>query len=235
MHRIILIIAIGVLVLYLIRRFRLLSPEKQQKVLKIIMFTGLAVLLALLALSGRLNWLIAALGAVVPLIPRMLRFLATAWPTILPFLKRYQQNKQSNMHSGYIRLQIDMLNGELQGEVLQGQYKGSKLQQMSLEQLKSLLEECREADREAAALLVAYLDRTHAGWSAEKTDFHDFSSAGMSEQQARDVLGVSNTATKAEIIKAHKVLMQRLHPDRGGSDYLAKQINRAKDVLLSLL
>lgn len=235
MHRIILVIALGVLGLYLIRRFRLLAPEKRIKVLRIILFTGLAVLLALLALSGRLNWLIAAIGAVVPLIPRMLRFLATAWPTILPFLKRYQQNKQSNMHSRYIRLQIDMLNGELQGEVLQGRYKGRKLQEMSLEQLKGLLDECREVDREAAALLVAYLDRAHTGWSAERTDFHDFSSSVMSEQQAREVLGISNTATKAEIIKAHKVLMQRLHPDRGGSDYLAKQINLAKDVLIDLL
>jgi DnaJ-class molecular chaperone len=56
----------------------------------------------------------------------------------------------------------------------------------------------------------------------------------MSEQQARDILGLSADATKEEVIKAHKRLMQKMHPDRGGSDYLAAQINLAKQVLLSL-
>jgi DnaJ-class molecular chaperone len=39
-------------------------------------------------------------------------------------------------------------------------------------------------------------------------------------------------ASKEDVIKAHKRLMQRLHPDRGGSDYLAAKINAAKDKLV---
>lgn len=55
----------------------------------------------------------------------------------------------------------------------------------------------------------------------------------MTKQDAADLLGVEVTANKEEIRLAHKKLMQKIHPDRGGSDALAKQINQAKDILLS--
>jgi len=54
----------------------------------------------------------------------------------------------------------------------------------------------------------------------------------MSAEQAREVLGLKPDCTKEDIIKAHRRMMQKVHPDRGGSDYLASQINTAKDVLL---
>jgi len=143
------------------------------------------------------------------------------------------------MQSQFVKLQIDMLTGEIQGVVLQGKFKGNELQQMSLEQLQELLDECAQQDMESAALVTAYLDRKHADWSADRgtgsSTASDMPDSDMNEQQARDILGVSKKAAKEEIIRAHKVLMQKLHPDRGGSDYLAKQINRAKDTLLKLL
>ena len=55
----------------------------------------------------------------------------------------------------------------------------------------------------------------------------------MTAEQARAVLGVAAGASAREIREAHRRLMKIAHPDRGGSDYLATQINRAKDVLLN--
>lgn len=57
-------------------------------------------------------------------------------------------------------------------------------------------------------------------------------STEMTRQDAADILGIDPNASAEDIRLAHKKLMQKIHPDRGGSDALAKHINQAKDVLL---
>lgn len=87
------------------------------------------------------------------------------------------------------------------------------------------------------AQIVQYIPLFKKIFSEAQTGYSDTAQqvAGnhaMSRQQAADILGVDINASHEEIRLAHKKLMQKIHPDRGGSDALAKQINQAKKVLI---
>jgi hypothetical protein len=56
--------------------------------------------------------------------------------------------------------------------------------------------------------------------------------AGMTIAKAREILSVSSTATRTEIEESYKNLMKRNHPDTGGSQFFARQLNQARDLLL---
>jgi len=70
------------------------------------------------------------------------------------------------------------------------------------------------------------------GFNNPKPNKTEASSGTMDAQQARQILEVNEDASDEEIADAHKRMMAKNHPDKGGSTYLASQINQAKDVLL---
>ena len=131
---------------------------------------------------------------------------------------------------------LDHDSGDLGGEVISGSFSGSTLADLGLEQLIDLLRELRDNDAQSAALLEAYLDRTQPSEWRERVDGEtvDIPSSGpMNHQEAAEILGVDVDAPKKAVVQAHRRLIQRLHADRGGSDYLAAMVNKAKDVLLN--
>ncbi|MDQ2075652.1 molecular chaperone DnaJ [Marinimicrobium sp. ABcell2] len=143
-------------------KLRKLPPEIQRK--QLLKYGGWALLgvLIFMALTGRLHWLVAVLGAMVPVV----KFLLAIGLQMFPL---WRQRRQQQQQQGHSPAQQGMTTDE------------------------------------AMATL------------------------GLKEKFKREEL------TRPVVVDAHRRLMQRLHPDRGGSDYLAAKINEAKEVLLKTL
>ena len=141
-----------------------------------------------------------------------------------------QPATNSAIETPWLRMVLDRESGALDGEVLAGNFAGAPLGRLSLDQLHALLAECEAADEQSARLIEAYLDRTHPGWRDRPQA--PPASGRMSRDEALQVLGLAAGAGAEQIKEAHRRLMVKLHPDLGGSDYLASKINLARDVLL---
>lgn len=205
-------------------------------------------LVLLIAATGRLGLLIPVIGAAFAALLRFLPLLLPMLLQLLPVWLRRQRQAQytrtqgggevSTAESSFLRMRLDHRSGEISGEVIKGHHAGKPLAELSQAQLVGLYAEYARADHESAALLQAYLDRVYGPDWQESTGTHEAhderprSGGKMSAEEARQVLGLESGASRDEIVSAHRRLMQRLHPDRGGSDYLAAKINQAKDVLL---
>ena len=135
----------------------------------------------------------------------------------------------SAIETAWLRMTLDRASGALDGEVRAGRFAGAPLRRLSLDELRALHAECGATDAQSARLIEAYLDRLHPDWRDQPPP----SSPGrMKRDEALQVLGLAEGAGPDQIREAHRRLMLKLHPDLGGSDYLAGKINLARDVLL---
>ncbi len=145
--------------------------------------------------------------------------------------------QKSTVRSAAFDMELDHESGEMDGVVLLGRWEGQYLSSLDESELFDLLVEIR-SDAESVALLEAYLDRRLPGWREDAqahTGGRESSSPGpgsMTKEEAYQVLGLEPGASAAEIKAAWRKLMKTMHPDSGGSEFLAAKINAAKDVLL---
>lgn len=241
--RLLVLLVLPVMAYYLVKSARTrfsLTPRQTQ-----ILFAIVAALLvvAVLVLMGRLpvQFIFAPLGAAGAF---LLRFLPTLL-RLLPFWRMLQssvarakpssRDQKSTIRTEYLAMELDHDTGNMDGTVLQGEFSERRLSVMDLADLLELRQACA-TDVDSLQVLEAYLDRAHEQWREQASGDSapaDLSEVAMDTELALEILGLEEGASEQEVVKAHRALMQKLHPDRGGSDYLAKKINLAKDHLLS--
>lgn len=229
-----------------------IRPLKRAQIKKVGAKAGalafIAILL-LLTITGKL-YILAALGTgLVLFAKRLFPFLR-----YFPFLKGlYQKAKvkqsqgsppHSTIETSLLKMTLEHESGDVDGELLATDNKGKYLSELSLSELVSLYDLADKQYSDSVEVLAAYIDRKYG------SDWHEAANAGNysedSEQNSRGgnsvemtaidayaVLGLNDNATDEEVIAAHRKLMLKLHPDRGGSNYLAAKINQAKNLLVS--
>jgi len=251
MGRLIILLAIVVCLLLFLNWFRKTPPHRVAAVLRKSLLWGGIGLLLLATLTGRLNPIFAALAALIPALMRLLHLLR-----MLPVIQQVLQSlglglpagggaqggggSSSSIRTRYLDMSLDHGSGQMDGLVREGPFAASRLSDLTLDQLLRMLELYQDSDPQSAAVLTAYLDRQHGDdWRDAAADAGQPGAGaaaglahGMTKTDALSILGLEPGADADAIRAAHRRLMQKLHPDRGGSDYLAAQINAAKSLLL---
>jgi len=219
--------------LLLIYLFINADPARLARGLKVSGIVIAVLAVATLAVSGRLAALLMPLAMLMPLLIR-----------VRSVLDRYRPpsgGQSSKVETPFLRMNLDHDTGTMEGTILRGRFAGMRLEELAAADLLALLRECRAEDEEGARLLEAYLDRVRPDWRDELAGERTAgtgrgnarsTSGDMSVEEAYAILGLSPGADADAIKEAHRRLMVKLHPDHGGSDYLATKINRARDVLL---
>lgn len=235
MPRLLLLLAVAAVAYLLVRRVRSLPPQRRRAEYLKLALGALLVLALFLTLTGRMHWVGAALTGLLVMLRQSLPLLIRLFPMLASLRAGSagaSSSRTSTVQSAYLRMHLDHDSGRLDGEVLSGSFAGRRLSDMNRSQLEELRRQCRD-DNDSLQLLDSYLRQRFPG----EDDFTDTPPPGsvgssMTRTEALAVLGLEEGASREDIVAAHRRLMQKLHPDRGGNDYLAAKINQAKDLLL---
>jgi hypothetical protein len=200
------------------------NPARIARIVRWLAVIGLAVLGAVF-LSRRIYMLaFISWGAAL-----------AAWRTMggAPGRSSAGGGRSSDVETEWVRMALDLDSGETTGVVLKGVHAGRRIEDLPLVELRVVLAEARINDPDAARLIEAYIARAFPDAEPEAAnDSSPSSPQVMTREEALDVLGLRQGASSESIRDAHRRLMQQMHPDKGGSDYLAAKINAARDLLL---
>lgn len=210
----------------LIRKLRCLGSST--RLLRVLATVAIAGFLLLLTVRGGAEIAVPLLAVLAPFLVRWLKLPSTTTST------GQNHPDQSAVTTRFLSMMLDHASGIMSGTVRKGRFAGRSLQGFTLPELLELWREC-QSDPQSAAVLETYLDRhADASWR-EQVGNGQTSAEGnnrMDRAEAYQILGVQPDASRDEIQTAYRRLIQKVHPDQGGSSYLAARINQARDVLL---
>ena len=237
MPRVILLLVIVFTLVVLVRRAQRQPPHKRRAAYLQIIVGSALIGVVILTLMGKMHWVGAALTGLLVAARQLLPVLVRLLPALggLRASGARSSSKQSEVASRIIKMTLDHDSGDLSGVVLESTFKGWLLSELNRQQLDELLSYCQHEDTDSAQLLASYLEQRFPEDAQDREETNRGGENGASPSsraEALAVLGLQDDATEEDIIAAHRALIQKCHPDRGGNDYLAAKINQAKDQLL---
>lgn len=227
------IAALIVLAIYMVQLFARGDIPGVMRTLRYGLGGGLLAVAALLALSGRMS-----VGSILAFFGVSLIMRGRLGPIDLNPTSTAPGAK-SKVRSAHFEMQMDHDSGAVDGKVTAGYFAGRDLMSVDEYEIRDLLDEVAN-DPDSLSLLETWLDVNRTGWReylgaqpAGEYSKANNTNAPMEKQQAYEILGLEPGASEAEIKAAHRRLLKAVHPDQGGSNFLAARINAAKDFLLS--
>ncbi len=222
------------------RWFASADPKLLVKVLTRAALVLIVAVTLFLAFTGRIGWAMGAAAALLPWGLRLMRAARTA--KNFARMAGVGGGQTSTVNTRFLRMSLDHETGALDGDVVGGPFAGRALNDLEFGELIELLRQCWVEDQQSTQVLEAYLDRVHPDWrtaagagaAGEGPGGGDRprDSAEMTREEAFDVLGLQPGAGEAEIKAAYHRIISALHPDKGGSNFLAAKVNQAKELLL---
>lgn len=227
----VILLALAIFVLLNLVSYIKRQPPLQRKVI-LLKYSGYAIaaVALLLAATGRLHWI----GALIAMIFPFAKAIGGFALRYFPFLKWIHQQKFGNsvLNTRFLRIVVVATSGKIEGEIIAGEHQGSTLDSLSENQLKELLLIYQQQDSESARLLSVYMAKRFNQHYGQNQQSGSAETNSLNRKEALQILGLGDNADDKDVIRAHRSLIQKVHPDRGGSDYLAAKINQAKDFLL---
>ena len=236
MIRVLLAIAAAAIAIYYLWRVRSMPPHKQRSGYIKFLLGLMIALVVVLTLTGRMHWVGAAITGAFVFLRQILPWVIRALPFLNKLRERNTQSGQSSIQTNHLSATLDHGSGHIEGKIIEGPHKGWLLSELSIMQLEDLLTHYQTEDEESAELLEAYIDQRRQQ-ADQNTEQQRTANRAASDQSARAealaILGLDEGSTEEEVVAAHRSLIQKLHPDLGGNDFLAAKINQAKDILLN--
>jgi DnaJ domain len=224
-------VVVLVLVLWAVNAFSKADPQQAARLLRRLGGAAALVFAVFLLIRGEIE-------LAVPIGAFGLGLLGwfSAWPASFGGRTHKSAGQASRVRTAFLEMELDHDSGAMRGRILAGAHEGASLDSLDTPTLIALL---GAIDAESRDLLAAYLDRREPAWrehaqrDAAAGERRSAAAGGkMTDEEAYQILGIQAGASAQEITRAYRSLMKKLHPDQGGSTYLAARINEAKDVLL---
>jgi hypothetical protein len=223
-------VVVLILLLWAMNAFSKADPKQAARILRLMGGVGALAFAAFLLFRGEI-----AVAVPVGVFGLGLLGWISLWPASFGGRTQKRPGQVSRVRSAFLEMELDHDSGAMRGRILTGRYADVSLDALDQPTLVGLL---GEIDGDSRQLLMAYLDRREPRWRENAEGYAAAGQGGaartgkMTEEEAYQILGLQPGASAQEVGRAHRSLMKKLHPDQGGSTYLAARVNQAKDVLL---